>query len=257
MKRKDGLVRSNQFRHSLFNSSKGPRYAQQHENLLRYTSEFIQPRLLPIPRLLLGISGVSTAFYGARRANLEGLFLFCLGTGALIRAITNLETTHLVGLVLHPTAEIRKTIDVDAPIELVFEFLRNPSNFSRFMSYVKKVELKDGDRLTWTLVGPAGVRVQWETYVHALLPNLMIAWRSVPRSLINHFGTLSFLRIDRDKTRVEVAMAYAPPAGALGYGVIRLLGFDPKLRVDTDLQTMKTLIETEYRQNSSKDDVAS
>jgi uncharacterized membrane protein len=250
-------VSRNQSRFLLSKNFKRRHYTQQQGDLLRYSSEFIQPRLLPLSRVLLGISGISIAFYGARRANLGGFFLFCLGTGALIRAITNLETIHLVALTLHPTAEIRRTIDVDAPIGKVFQFMRDPSNFSRFMSYVKNVELNRENRLTWTVVGPAGVRVQWDTYIYALLPNLVISWRSVPRSLIMHFGALSFVPLDQNKTRVDVAMAYAPPIGALGFGVIRLLGFDPRTHVDDDLQKMKSIIESEYKQSHSREKVAS
>jgi uncharacterized membrane protein len=232
----------------LLRRSTDARFLQAQENSVQYTSDSIEPILLPFPRVLLGTSGGLLALYGARQANLSGLFLFCLGMGAVVRSVTNLETVQLVGLALHPTFEIRRAIEIDAPIERVFQFLRNSSNYSKFMSFVRNVELTEGQKLKWTALGPSGIRIQWETWVHALLPNRIISWRSVPRSLIMHAGTFSFMSMNQNKTKVEVVMGYAPPAGALGFEILKVLGFDPREHIDADLVKLKGLVEADYRQ---------
>jgi hypothetical protein len=39
-------------------------------------------------------------------------------------------------------------------------------------------------------------------------------------------------------------MAYNPPAGAIGHGVAKLFGVDPKHELDADLLRLKTYLES-------------
>jgi uncharacterized membrane protein len=50
-------------------------------------------------------------------------------------------------------------------------------------------------------------------------------------------------RPDGRDTRVELRLAYRPPAGSLGHGVAKLLGADPRNQIDDDIVRFKSLLE--------------
>src|SRR6476620_4859242 len=82
---------------------------------VKYIPDSFEPVLLPLPRVLLGASGVLMTIFGIRLANLGGLIISTFGLGALVRSVTNLGTVQLVALTLHPTFEIKRTVEINAP----------------------------------------------------------------------------------------------------------------------------------------------
>lgn len=77
--------------------------------------------------------------------------------------------------------------------------------FPRFMARVREVRRVDGDRWRWTVAGPGGVPVTWETEVTRPVPD--------------------------------------PPGGAVGHGLAAVLGADPKQAMDEDLVRLKSMLE--------------
>src|SRR5438552_3642048 len=60
-------------------------------------------------------------------------------------------------------------------------------------------------------------------------------------------GIVRFHANHDGSTTVNIKMSYNPPAGAIGYTIASLLGWDPKTMMDEDLARMKTMIETGKR----------
>jgi uncharacterized membrane protein len=229
--------------------SENIKHSTQQDHLVQRGSEFIPPSLPSSSRLLLGISGISLAGYGLIKRDLAGFLLFGIGAGAAIRAITNIDTSRLFALVLHPTVRVHRQVRLNAPLEVVFQFWNNFSNFPRFMSYVQSVELNERHGFTWKVMGPGGVPIQWDIGVSALIPNQLISWKSIPGAFIMNSGTVSLKSIHHDKgTQLDIILTYSPPAGLLGYEIIKGLGFDPRNLIDQDLKKMKKLIEHQGRQ---------
>ena len=54
-----------------------------------------------------------------------------------------------------------------------------------------------------------------------------------------------FLPNESGGTRIDVHLSYAPPAGAVGHGIVWLCGADPKAKIDVDLARVKTLLENQ------------
>jgi len=71
----------------------------------------------------------------------------------------------------------------------------------------------------------------------------VIAWRSVPGSMVEIAGQVRFQPLSNERTRVDVRLSYAPPAGAVGHAVAALFGADPKHAMDEDLLRLKSLLE--------------
>src|SRR4051812_26773749 len=111
------------------------------------------------------------------------------------------------------------------------------------MSYIRDVRVNDKGGLEWTAIGPGGWPVKWNATLGALDQDRLITWKSSPTSLITNEGKVS-LSETAGSTQVTIELTYAPPAGALGYAVVRLLGIDPRQKIDQDLVVMQRLIES-------------
>jgi uncharacterized membrane protein len=85
---------------------------------------------------------------------------------------------------------------------------------------------------------------EWDALITRLIPNQVLAWKSVEGSTVENAGIIHFEPFHGGRsTRLDIRMSYNPPAGALGHAFARLLGADPKRQMDDDLLRFKSLIE--------------
>jgi uncharacterized membrane protein len=164
----------------------------------------------------------------------------------IARAAANVPTNRLLGIGSRRRAvDVQKTIVINAPVGEVYAFWSSYENFPRFLSRVR--EVRESGRVPrqshWTVAGPAGTRVDFDAELTKVVPNKLIAWRTLPGSPVAHAGVVRF-DPEADGTRVHIRMSYNPPAGWLGHGVASTFGVDPKHSMDADLVRVKTLIET-------------
>ena len=196
-------------------------------------------------RLVATAAGGVLAIYGAKRRNVGGSIMSSVGLGILTRALTNFETSRLLGIDGgRKVIEIQKTINIEAPVDRVFTYWSHPENFPDFMTHVLEVR-RIGDGLyRWTVGGPAGLRVQWDAGISDLDFNKRLAWKSLPGAVVSQSGVTQFSSNPDGSTRVDIKMSYNPPAGVLGHLIAELFGVDPKHEMDDDLMRMKSFIET-------------
>jgi len=57
---------------------------------------------------------------------------------------------------------VQKTININAPVERVFNVWSHHECFPYFMSRVREVKDLGNGRYHWTVLGPAGIPVEWE-----------------------------------------------------------------------------------------------
>jgi uncharacterized membrane protein len=207
--------------------------------------ELMQVHWSPGARLLAGSMGAALAIYGGRRRGAVGTVLGGSGMVLLLRALTDLELKRLVGAGAGRRAiDVQKTIELNAPVERVFQLWADYAHFPRFMSHVKEVKDLGNGRSRWTVAGPAGVPVEWDAAISAYIPDEVLAWRSEPNALIQHAGIVRFQPNTEGGTTVDVRLSYNPGIGGVGHALATLFGADPKRRLDDDLLRMKTFIET-------------
>jgi uncharacterized membrane protein len=108
---------------------------------------------------------------------------------------------------------------------------------------VREVRVREDGSSHWKVAGPAGQPVEWDAVTTQLVPNELMAWKTMPGSAVEHAGLIRFERVD-DGTRLDVKMSYNPPGGTLGHTIARLFGADPKSELDEDLLRLKTYLET-------------
>jgi uncharacterized membrane protein len=207
--------------------------------------DLLQNNWSPATRLLVGATGGALIISCLRRQDQLGVTLGTLGAGLLLQGITNLPMKRLVGVGGGRRAvDIVKTINVAAPVKEVFRFWTNFENFPRFMTNVREVRDSGNGMSHWVVTGPAGVPVEWDAQITKLIPNEVLAWKSVKGSVIANAGIIQFQPNEEGGTRVHIQLSYNPPAGAVGHAVAALFGADPKTEMDEDLMRMKTMIET-------------
>ena len=199
----------------------------------------------PSLRLLSGVGGGLLALYGTLRKGLIGSTLQVAGLGLAARGVTNLNMKSLLGMTGRRDAiNLEKAININAPVDQLYQFWENYENFPRFMSHLKQVKDLGNGRSHWVARGPAGKEVEWDAITTRQEPNKVIAWESVAGSEIKNQGTVRFRPNQEGGTRVSVHMTYTPPAGVVGHAAATLLGDNPKQAMDDDLASLKTLFET-------------
>lgn len=212
-------------------------------------SAFRQTNWPPAARVVGAATGGFGFIYGALRGGVFGLVAAVAGGLLFARAATNLELRRLTGIgTARRAVDVQKTIHINAPVARVFAVWADFENFPTFMSHVRRVRrLEDGRqgiRWRWTVEGPAGTTIEFDTVVTAFEPDRLLAWRTEPASSVQHAGKVHFIGEQDRPTTVEVHMSYNPIAGVFGHAIARLFGADPKHRMDDDLVRMKTYIET-------------
>lgn len=208
--------------------------------------EMMQANWTPAARVVVGSVGSALVGYGAARRDLAGVFFASAGAGLILRAATNLEATRLVGVGAgHRAVDIQKTVHINAPVGMVFNFWSHFENFPRFMRHVREVRPTTIDgRSHWSVTGPGSIPVEFDAVTTEFVPNQLLAWRTIEGAAVAHAGIVRFDPEGDVWTRVHIRFSYNPPGGAIGHTIVALLGSDPKTRMDQDLARMKTLIET-------------
>jgi uncharacterized membrane protein len=211
---------------------------------LRAEFDLVRENWTPSLRCLAATAGSGLVAWGIRRAGGLGLAVGSAGAALLARAGSNRRLGKLIGLPGGPKlVEVHKTIEIQTPIDTVFELWTRFENFPRFMSTLKVVRDHGDGRSRWTVEGPGGVPVSWNAEVTRLVPNELLAWRSLPGSAVPNAGVIHFAPT-AGGTRVDIQLGYDPPGGALGLLAAKLFGADARSRMDEDLMAMKAFLET-------------
>lgn len=200
----------------------------------------------PATRFIAGTTGLAAGAYGFAGPGLLRKVIALGGVGLLARAASNTEFRQLARF--GRGIEIRKSIEINAPIERVFQTWTQSENFPHFMSHVVEVRRLDGatggDRWHWKVKGTSGMEFEFDSRTTAIEQNRLIAWRSESGAWVHHTGSVRFTPTQSGSTNVEVRMSYKPVAGAVGHVIAKMLGDDPKKQMDDDLLRMKSFIES-------------
>jgi uncharacterized membrane protein len=108
------------------------------------------------------------------------------------------------------SVDMRMTVVVERPVNEVFEFCRDFENFPKIVDVLLSVEDSQDGRSHWAVRSPTGQTIEWDAIVTKYVPNAVIAWESVPGSVVRAGGVMRFSPLSEKETRIDVSLTYQP-----------------------------------------------
>ena len=137
---------------------------------------------------------------------------------------------------------VEGSIEVEAPVQQVYEYWQNLENLPQFMSNIENVTSTGPDTTHWVVKGPLGSKIEFDARTTQDEPNSAIGWNTV-EGQVQTSGQVRFQEVTPNRTRVEVQMNYAdPPGGKVGEVASRAVT-NPKVMLEQDLRNFKDIME--------------
>lgn len=180
------------------------------------------------------LGGILLGYGGGTRSQRVGMRL--VGAALLTAAFAPALTRRLLRLgAARRHVHLRKTIEIDRSVHDVFEFCRDFENFPRVVQSLHKVvDYQDG-RSRWEVMTPGGEVIAWDAEVTKYVPNVVLAWRSVPGSIVDCNGIIRFSPTPRGSTRLQIAVDYDPQHTGLADAIRALLNAPRTEQLEADL----------------------
>ena len=142
-------------------------------------------------------------------------------------------------------ATVNESIEVEAPLQTVYNQWTQFEEFPQFMEGVKSVRQLDDAHLHW-VAEIGGKEHAWDAEITHQEPDRRVAWRSRDGKYIS--GVVTFEARGADHTVVSVEMTY--DTEGLLEAVGSAVGADDR-RVKGDLKRFKELIESRGRETGA------
>jgi uncharacterized membrane protein len=137
---------------------------------------------------------------------------------------------------------VEGSIEIDAPIEIVYRYWETLENLPSFMDNVEEVAPTGTDTTHWKVKGPFGRVLDWEARTTQKEPNNTIAWTTIDGEA-GTSGQVRFREAGEQQTCVEVQMNYADPLGGKVGEVASRIVANPRLQLEKDLRNLKDILE--------------
>lgn len=102
---------------------------------------------------------------------------------------------------------VESKIEVNQPIQTVYNQWTQFEDFPLFMEGVREVRQIDNERLFWSAeIG--GETKEWHARITQQIPDTIVAW--VSEDGASNEGTVMFRRLGNDRTEIELRMDFEP-----------------------------------------------
>lgn len=204
----------------------------------------VRERPSPIPRIALGALG-ALLFVAAprRRRGSTAIRLAGLALMGLAAAPTIGRRLRRAGA-RRRTLALRESIDIQRPVADVFAFFKDFENFPKVIGTLHSVTDYQDGRSHWAAHSPAGHIIEWDAVVTKYVPNGVIGWESVTRSIVESVGVIRFTAVSPTQTRVAIEVSYRPALTTLGDAVRALVSPPFAVRLRRDLDHVRFYLES-------------
>ncbi|HME08907.1 MAG TPA: SRPBCC family protein [Bryobacteraceae bacterium] len=207
-------------------------------------------------RVVSLIGGGALVAFGLQKGSWGGLGLATLGALAAYRGATGhcdiyqafgvnsaRRRGRNVSVPYQAGTRVDASIVVNIPRAEAYRFWRNLENLPKFMQMFPSVSEIDNKLSHWVAKAPGGASVEWTAEIINEVENELLGWRSVDGD-IGIAGSVHFADTPDGATRIQLETQYDPPGGKLTALLGKLVGADPALLLNRDLQRFKQLMET-------------
>lgn len=135
-------------------------------------------------------------------------------------------------------------VTINRSPEDIYQYWRNFQNLPRVMSFIERVEPREGNIYHWVAKGPVGPTIEWDAEVVDDDPGELLAWRSIEGSDLHTWGTVVFSPREGDRgTEVAVTFHFCPPGPITGTLAKFMSGLENAI-LDKNLRKLKSQLET-------------
>lgn len=210
-----------------------------------------------VKRAIPAVVGGTLLVRGLRRRSLRGAATALVGGWLLSRALggnARIEQTLRPRRVIDEIEDrtgaadataVSRSITVGKPADELYEAWRDPEQFSQVMGHFAEVTSPDEDRYRWTVHGPRGRDVSWETRIVEAEPGELLRWETSADATVPNEGSVRFRPASGDRgTEVTLSLDFDPPGGTAGNAALKRLDIVPETLAGTVLGRFKSLVET-------------
>jgi uncharacterized membrane protein len=198
----------------------------------------------PATRLVAGSIGGMLLFNCLLGRSVAGTLGGLAGFGLLARALSNVDAGQALGISDGRRGiDIHKTIEIGAPVERVFDFFADPTNYPRISDVITRVQMHEGGHFTKDMT-IGGQTVQMHERITCSERPECLESQSDPGSVISYFKQFRFEQADKNRTRIHLLFSYNPPGGVMAHAAAALAGYDPKAMLDDLMMRAKAFLET-------------
>jgi uncharacterized protein YndB with AHSA1/START domain len=147
-----------------------------------------------------------------------------------------------------------RSIEIDAPVERVFDMFSDFENFPRWMQNLAEVRPLGQRHTHWVVDLPNGRRAEWEAVLTAFEPDHRVAWRSVRGDLRTEYEAI-FEQTRSGSTLLRVLLGYDPALST--EEVLRgAFGDHPGRQLEEDLEHFAYVVEGRRRSEAVRPQTA-
>src|SRR5215204_2446817 len=137
-------------------------------------------------------------------------------------------------------------IEIDAPVELVFDLFADFEAAPRWAGGILDVRRTGRRTFRWTAETALDIDVEWEAEVVVFAPDRRIVWRSIGGDIHADCEAI-FSETPVGTTFLRVVRGYDTPGGRTGRAVARFFGRHPEEQLEDDLAHFRRLAERPRR----------
>lgn len=137
---------------------------------------------------------------------------------------------------------VTQEIEINAPVEVVFDWISNFSAYPRWLQGIQRVRLTAPHRSRWTATTPSGEAVEWEAETTVFEPDRKVAWRSVEGD-VRAFGEAVIEATNHDTTVLRLQLGYEADESTAPGVVNYLMGDDPAAQLQESLARFAQIVE--------------
>jgi uncharacterized membrane protein len=199
----------------------------------RQNESFRRPLAPKLETALTLAAGAALSAFGIVRRDWFGAALASGGGYLVYRGITDLRPYQ---------GRVRVAFTVDRSPQEVYDFVRDPENWDRFLHGARLRPPEDG-RLLIRLGGTNGFALSSRVRVTEEKVADYIAWASTDQT-VAHRGVIRFRQAPAERgTEISVALEYRAGEGGIARALRAIAGWDPEQMVRESLRRVKQLME--------------
>jgi len=140
---------------------------------------------------------------------------------------------------------VSRSVTIGRSEDELYEAWRDPHVFSQIMGHFAEITATGEDHYRWTVHGPAGAALSWETRLVESEPGEVIRWQTVGDAPVPNSGSVRFRPAPGDRgTLVTLSLDFDPPGGTPGEAALKRLDVVPETLAGEALGRFKSLTES-------------